>query len=377
MTQAMAMYQLLTKMGHEVSDVVIGVSSRREIPHFFHQQIHCPIHRVQSPNFVTDSKQKSIRIWATISQNLQQATTYWHSLLRVKAIVDKSQPDVVMNFYDFLGGLYNGLFRPKVYFMTIGHQYLIAHPDFPFAPGAAISKFFFKLATKLTAWGARDQIALSFRPYAQDKTPTSIRVWPPLLRTKIKDISSKRGDFYLTYLVNPGYADDVKAWAESNPDVKIEVFWDQKGQKEPYHPLENLCFYPLDESLFLKKMATCKALACTAGFESVCEAMYLDKPVMLVPVAGQYEQACNAMDAVISGAGMASDFFDFAGFERYIKENQSNEDSESIFHDWLDRQETLVECWLDSLENQIELEDQKITKTSPYFPTGRSALFCF
>lgn len=362
MTQAMAMYQLLTDMGHEVCDVVIGTSTRREIPDFFHQQIHCPIHRVHSPNFVTDSKQKSIRLWATIRQNLQKTSTYCHSLLQVKAIVDDSQPDVLLNFYDFLGGLYNGLFRPKAYFMTIGHQYLIAHPDFPFAPGAPFSKFLFKLATKITAWGARDQIALSFRQYSEEKTPTTIRIWPPLLRTKIKALSSTKGDFYLTYLVNPGYADDVKAWAESNPNVKIEVFWDQKGQTEPCRPLSNLCFYPLDESLFLEKMAGCKALASTAGFESVCEAMYLDKPVMLVPVAGQYEQACNAVDAVLSGAGMASNFFDFTGFEKYLTENQEKISTEPTFHNWLKTQESLVECWLNALKNQIKIKDRKLSR---------------
>ncbi|HSI76741.1 MAG TPA: glycosyltransferase family protein [Lunatimonas sp.] len=359
MTQAMAMYQLLTVRGHEVCDVVIGTSNRREIPSFFHQQIHCPIHRIHSPNFVTDSKQKSIRLWATISQNIRQTPTFYGSLLSLKELVEKRKPEIILNYYDILAGLYNGIFRPKAYFMTIGHQYLIAHPDYPFAPGAAISKFLFKFATKLTAWGARDQIALSFRPYTEGKTTPTIRIWPPLLRTKIKSILPSNGDFFLTYLVNPGYADEVKSWAESNPESKIEAFWDQKGQLEPYRPSANLCFYPLNESLFLEKMAACKAVACTAGFESVCEAMYFGKSVMLVPVAGQYEQACNAVDAVISGAGMASGFFDFAGFTTFLMENQNKLAFESTFHDWMQKQDTLFDSWLDSLKNQIDKVNQK------------------
>jgi hypothetical protein len=43
----------------------------------------------------------------------------------------------------------------------------------------------------------------------------------------------------------------------------------------------------------------------------VCEAMYLGKPVVMVPIAGQYEQACNALDGEQSGAGKKADFFDF------------------------------------------------------------------
>lgn len=55
-------------------------------------------------------------------------------------------------------------------------------------------------------------------------------------------------------------------------------------------------------------MAGCKAFATTAGFESVCEALYLQKPVLMVPV--HIEQECNAFDATRAGAGIRSDRFD-------------------------------------------------------------------
>ena len=53
---------------------------------------------------------------------------------------------------------------------------------------------------------------------------------------------------------------------------------------------------------FLNQMAACKAYASTAGFESICEAMYLGKPILRVPA--HIEQDCNAFDAVNSGAGI-------------------------------------------------------------------------
>lgn len=55
-------------------------------------------------------------------------------------------------------------------------------------------------------------------------------------------------------------------------------------------------------------MAGCKAYATTAGFESVCEAMYLGKPLLMVPA--HIEQDCNAYDAFRSGAGVISEEFD-------------------------------------------------------------------
>jgi UDP:flavonoid glycosyltransferase YjiC (YdhE family) len=58
-------------------------------------------------------------------------------------------------------------------------------------------------------------------------------------------------------------------------------------------------------------MARCSALVCTAGFESVCEALYFSKPVMLIPVEGHFEQYCNARDTARIGAGVYSKHFDF------------------------------------------------------------------
>ena len=55
-------------------------------------------------------------------------------------------------------------------------------------------------------------------------------------------------------------------------------------------------------------MAGCKAYASTAGFESICEAMYLGKPVLMVPA--HIEQDCNAYDAMKAGAGIIGDSFD-------------------------------------------------------------------
>lgn len=57
-------------------------------------------------------------------------------------------------------------------------------------------------------------------------------------------------------------------------------------------------------------MAGCMAYASTAGFESICEAMYLGKPLMMVP--SHIEQKCNAFDATKFSAAIESDKFDLS-----------------------------------------------------------------
>jgi UDP:flavonoid glycosyltransferase YjiC (YdhE family) len=76
-------------------------------------------------------------------------------------------------------------------------------------------------------------------------------------------------------------------------------------------------------------MAGCKAYATTAGFESVCEAMYMGKPVLMVPT--HIEQACNAFEASSAGAGVVADDFELDKLLEYIPDYQKN----SSFRDWV------------------------------------------
>jgi len=308
LTQALSFAALLKKEQHELVGVVVGKSPRRQVPEFFLQKIGTTVTSVESPNFETDGLEKKILLGKTIQKNLGKLPTYWASLQKIHALVQELQPEVVVNFYEPLAGLYNLLFAPKIAFWAIGHQYLEKHPEFTFAPNRGLEKFLFRFHTRLTALGSSERLALSFLP---NKDRNGVHVVPPLLRQEVKELTVTQEDFFLTYMVNPGYAEEVLTFAENNPEVYIKAFWDKKGAAENEYPLPNLSFHQVNDQKFLQAMAACKGLLCTAGFESVCEAMYLGKPVVMVPVAGQYEQACNALDGELSGAGKKADFFDF------------------------------------------------------------------
>jgi hypothetical protein len=197
---------------------------------------------------------------------------------------------------------------------------LSAHPSFIFASSRHFQKQLFLLNTWITAWGADRRLALSS---LKTTSNASILVVPPLLRPEVKNLIPKPGDFYLAYMVNSGYGSEVMSFAKLQPNLKIKAYWDKKDAAEVENPLPNLSFHQIHDQNFLQDMADCKGLICTAGFESICEAMYLGKPVMVIPLAGQYEQSCNALDAVASGAGIKSKNFDFGYFHREISNIQT------------------------------------------------------
>jgi hypothetical protein len=60
---------------------------------------------------------------------------YKKSLDRVHQVVKQTQPDAIINFYDFMGGFYFRFYRPKnIKHVCIGRQFLTLHPDYIFEP---------------------------------------------------------------------------------------------------------------------------------------------------------------------------------------------------------------------------------------------------
>ena len=271
-------------------------------------------------------------IGKTIFSNFKKLPVYWQSLNQIHKIIQTEKPDVILNFYDLLGGFYSFLFRPKSAYWVIGHQYLTSHPEFIFAPSRGFQKQLFQLNTWMTAWGAEERLALSFRPM-KSHSKSKVRVVPPLLRPEVKELVPIEGGFFLAYIVNCGYAEEVISFAKANPNLKIKAYWDKKEAAELENPLPNLSFHRVHDKNFLRDMAGCKGLICTAGFESICEAMYLGKPVMVIPVAGQYEQTCNALDTVATGAGIKSERFDFGVFDQTLSKLKP---VEKPFKEWIE-----------------------------------------
>ncbi|MCS6822933.1 MAG: glycosyltransferase [Cytophagaceae bacterium] len=323
MTQAISLYEMLTNAGHNVCAVMVGKSKRRVIPDFFYKKINTEIILFESPNFVTDKKSKAIKIGATIWNNLLRGAVFIKNLSVIDKEIKKHNPDVVINFYDLLAGMYFWFYHPKPEYVCVGHQYLLLHPDFQFPKKRSVEKFLVKLNTRITQKRASKLLALSFREFPH-YTKQNIYVVPPLLRKEVLNIVPQNKNFILGYMVNSGYGEDMIQWHEKNKHVVFHIFWDNKDVQDEYKPHENITFHHLNDKKFLEYMANCTAYVSTAGFESICEAMYLGKPVMMVPIKGQYEQLCNAHDAAQAGAGIMSDDFNINKLIDYLPSHKTD-----------------------------------------------------
>lgn len=306
LTQALTLEEMLLEEGHEVVEALVGKSKCRTLPAFFTRQLKATVRRFESPNFLPTPANRRNKIARSVMYNLVRTPVYLRSVLFIRERVKATKADVVINFYELLTGMAYLFFRPQVRQVCIGHQYLFLHTGFRFPKTSHFERMLLVLFTRLTAIGAECCLALSFVKMDDDKSGRIVVV-PPLLRKEALVQKPYDGSYIHGYMVNSGFASQVIAWHTTHPDVPLRFFWDKKDVTEAIRVDDTLIFYPLDDHDFLRQMAGCRAYASTAGFESICEAMYMGKPILMVPA--HIEQECNAFDAVSARAGVVSESF--------------------------------------------------------------------
>lgn len=137
LTQAISLSQMLRRHGHEVVEVLVGKSSNREIPAFFLEKIGAKVKTFASPSFCYGKDHKKVKLTKSILLNItvKKLREYRKSVNLIHRHIQKTEPDVVINFYEILAGLMNLRFREHVPFVCIAHQFLMKHPDFQYGNG--------------------------------------------------------------------------------------------------------------------------------------------------------------------------------------------------------------------------------------------------
>ncbi len=117
-----------------------------------------------------------------------------------------------------------------------------------------------------------------------------LNIFTPVIRDEVRNIKVTNKGHYVVYL--PSYSDDkIIKQLSRLPVAKWEVF----SKTTTVERVEGtIHIQPLDNKKFTAAMASCEGVLCNAGFGTTSEALYLGKKLCVIPMKGQYEQACNA-----------------------------------------------------------------------------------
>jgi uncharacterized protein (TIGR00661 family) len=199
--------------------------------------------------------------------------------------------------------------RKKLPCISLSHQCAVLNKNAP-APesGDPMGKFILEQYAPVTA-----AYGFHFKAFAQN-------IFTPVIRREIRELTPVNKGHYTVYL--PAYDDAALVKHLSRfPEARWEVF--SKHNKAPFVS-GNVSVSKIDNRAFIESMASGAGTLCGAGFEGPAEAMYLGKKVLVIPMATQYEQHCNAAGAAAMGATVIKALSEknYGAIRRWLSEGQ-------------------------------------------------------
>jgi uncharacterized protein (TIGR00661 family) len=323
-TQALAVQETLNRQNIGVTAIVIRNTTKKENINLLKRHFFCPFIFIDSFEFFKDRKGKGVNLFKTgVDAFFKFPKIIW-SAIKLRKSLKSISYDVIINLYEPLCTYYTLLSKERSKTIGISHQNIYLHPDFKFPKKNYFNASFLKIYTQFIALGCKHNIALSFYPLRNIRSKRLV-VTGPMLRNRVKYLKPVKKDFILVYLAYDKLLDDIITWHNKNPQILIHCFTDKPGALKEEKLDDAFYLHSINEENFINLMSQCKGLVTTAGFESVCEALYLSKPVMMVPIKNHFEQYCNSIDALKAEAGIASNNYDISKFLNYLSQNEVDE----------------------------------------------------
>ena len=136
---------------------------------------------------------------------------------------------------------------------------------------------------------------------------------PSILRPEILAARPEPGDHLLVY----GRIGETATAALRSSGVPCRVYGARDGLTADEED-GNLLYRPFANEAFVDDLRTCRGVVASAGFSLMSEVVYLHKPMLALPLAGQFEQEMNARYLERLGFGVAASSLDEQSLERFL-----------------------------------------------------------
>jgi uncharacterized protein (TIGR00661 family) len=236
------------------------------------------------------------------------ATTFPGCVLAAAALARRlvrERVDLVLSDFDLLSAWASGLARiPSA---GVAGQYRVHRTRGP-APGLRTLHLTSFPVLEGAAIGLSRIFAISFCPVQSTRADTE--VIGPIVDAEIVAAAPRRDGFTLVYVTAPT-ARVVAALAPSGRRFRVY------GGHHPER-IGNVELVATDRASFLDDLVRCDAVILNGGFQSVCEAAVLGKPILSIPIPQQYESLFNAHQLAASGLGIAAPVLDPTSVARLL-----------------------------------------------------------
>ena len=203
--------------------------------------------------------------------------------------------------------------RKNVPFISIDHEHMLTLCKLDHPAKNWFSRLTASVVTECHYIGAVAYIILNF--FESPLRIDSAVLAPPIVRPVITALKAEPGEHILLYSTTGTGRDELQEILQKFAARKFFIYgFDQDAE------YQNCVFKKRSTEGFLADLAAACGVIASAGFSLISECMYLKKKMLLLPLAGQYEQIINAHYVQKLGLGISAETLDETVLARFLDE---------------------------------------------------------
>lgn len=238
---------------------------------------------------------------------LQTLRSNWESIVNLDRIVDDLshefdtfEPDLVIT--DFEAFSHRAADRLGIPVVSFNHQQIVTETRYSLPLKYRFDAMMTALAVRLIAPEDPEHVLITSFFYPELRDPANATLIPPIIRPAVQRLNPAPGDHVLVYYNSTEGAEHVLQTLRA-VDAEFIVYNFTPPNDAGVYP--NVKFKEPCIEEFLEDLASSRAVLSTAGFTLTSEALYLGKPLLVVPNRGVFEQTLNALFLERDGLGAA------------------------------------------------------------------------
>ncbi|RPJ24508.1 MAG: hypothetical protein EHM35_16305, partial [Planctomycetaceae bacterium] len=247
---------------------------------------------------------------ATIRKNLAQLTTGTRMNKKLfDQVYRPFQPDLVVTDFEPFSGWW--AWYNKVPFISLDNEHMLTMCKLEHRLRNIVRRTTWMFVTRLHCVGAQAYVMINFFK-APLKHERAVLV-PPVIRDAVTALTPSDEGHIVLYSTTGTHEDRLRETLFKFPDQKFLVYGFNKAVE-----VRNCVFKERSTEGFLQDLAASRGVIASAGFSLMSECLYLRKRMLLLPLAGQYEQIINAHYAEKLGLGVSSPELTEAALARFL-----------------------------------------------------------
>ena len=219
------------------------------------------------------------------------------------------EPDLIVSDFEPFSAWW--AWRKSVPFISIDHEHVLTLCKLDHPAKNWFSRLTASVVTECHYVGAIAYVIVNFfnAPVRIDSAVLA----PPIVRTDVRELKPTTGDNIILYSTTGTNLDRLKETLHKFGHQSFVIYGFNTDVED-----QNCLFKKRSTEGFLTDLASARGVIASAGFSLISECMFLKKKMLLLPLAGQYEQIINARYIQKLGLGISAETLDEAAITEFL-----------------------------------------------------------